>query len=368
MNRENELTEGIQLLNNSKLCSNHLNARSLGSNAPGSGNSNNNNNVGGPLMSVTASQLNGQAGALSNSSSSSSSSSTSGRNSVTGYPGAGSSSGTTDGTALLGSSTSHFNQFNPTSMDMDFDLFPTSSLDMDGSSGFYFSDAVRPESRTSQASGSQMQTGQAGSRPPSQPNASSASPQGGQASVAVPAHCSPLRAFSPSTAHAFGNSFSFSPLHESQTASLGSTPSGNLQQPSPLEQQRSIGPVQVKQEHDQQQQQQSQSSLVSTESGRLRNLLTKGSSTSDDSCQDNATAGCPGQSATDADKSGQNRILKILLNQQDEDDYHSSDFAGSKCMRSCASQPVQIKTEFKTEPKTSGKSGNNMLLQVCLIY
>jgi hypothetical protein len=74
-------------------------------------------------------------------------------------------------------------------------------------------------------------------------------------------------------------------------------------------------------------------------------LLTKGPSASDDN-QDNAN--------NDTDNQSKNQILKILLNQQDEDDYHSEH---------------KVRTGPSSMPKPSiehSKSslGNNMLLQV----
>ncbi|XP_032453114.1 nuclear receptor coactivator 3 isoform X10 [Nasonia vitripennis] len=165
----------------------------------------------------------------------------------------------------------------------------------------------------------------------------------------------------------------FSPLQESQSASLGgaSTPSSvqppQLQhnQPSPMDH-RSNGPSQLEPAEQQQQQQQSQpQQQVSTESGRLRNLLTKGSSASDDSCQENAsTQPGGGQAGPEADKPSQtNRILKILLNQQDEDDYHSSEHAGPKAMRNSPGQQVQPKHSPHEHKPNVGPS-NNMLLQL----
>ncbi|XP_058799179.1 nuclear receptor coactivator 3 [Phymastichus coffea] len=281
--------------------------------------SNNNNNVGGPLMSV-AGQLNG----MSTSTSSSSPAST-GR-----FPGSSSTS----------SYATSFNHFSTADIDA-FDLFPSSTLDLELDSWTPI-DNSRPDSRasnqqSSQSQSQQQQQHQSNSRPASQPNAAASSPH---------------RAFSPAT-HAFGNSFSFSPLQDTTPA-----------QPSPAMEQQRNGPSHQDTDNCQQQQSQQppqpQQPSVSTESGRLRNLLTKGSSASDDSCQDNSSTGPEG------DKPGQqNRILKILLNQQDEDEYHPSAdqhgaAASSKSTRGSPAQPM-----VKTEPsKPSVSSGNHMLLQL----
>ncbi|XP_008209567.1 nuclear receptor coactivator 2 isoform X3 [Nasonia vitripennis] len=370
--RDSDLNlEGGQLSNNSKLCSGHSSTRSA--NNSSNSNGNNNNNVGGPLMSVAGSQLNGQ---LSSSSPSAGSrSSLTSTNAGTGYPGSSGSDSSSAVNAVSSVANAAYNHFNPSGMDLGFDLgFPHSSLELDSSTPYWACEPVRSESRTSQVSVQsqhQQQQHGPGSRPPSQPNAtaSSASP-----AAVVPAHCSsPLRAFSPNAANAFSNSFPFSPLQESQSASLGgaSTPSSvqppQLQhnQPSPMDH-RSNGPSQLEPAEQQQQQQQSQpQQQVSTESGRLRNLLTKGSSASDDSCQENAsTQPGGGQAGPEADKPSQtNRILKILLNQQDEDDYHSSEHAGPKAMRNSPGQQVQPKHSPHEHKPNVGPS-NNMLLQL----
>ncbi|XP_076655238.1 uncharacterized protein LOC143360357 isoform X9 [Halictus rubicundus] len=90
-----------------------------------------------------------------------------------------------------------------------------------------------------------------------------------------------------------------------------------------------------------------QNSVVSTDSGRLRNLLTKGASASEDS-QDNTN--------NDSNSQNKHKILKILLDQQDEDDFHPE-------------HNIKVRTSPSTVPKPSmehSKStlGNNMLLQL----
>ncbi|XP_031827590.1 uncharacterized protein LOC116424817 isoform X8 [Nomia melanderi] len=92
-----------------------------------------------------------------------------------------------------------------------------------------------------------------------------------------------------------------------------------------------------------------ENSVVSTESGRLRNLLTKGASASEDS-QDNTN--------NDSNNQNKHKILKTLLNQQDEDDFHPE-------------HNNKVRTSSSNVPKPSmehSKSthGNNMLLQKLL--
>jgi hypothetical protein len=318
-----------------------------------SSNGNNNNNVGGPLMSVT-SHLNGQVGGLNTTSSTSSGG---GRSSVANY----SASNSEVSTASVG-----FNHFHAGSMDLEFDLFPSSTLELDGTSGFWTVEGGRSESRTTQVGPPSQQqqqpqqltqSQQSSSRPASQPNAASNSPSS-QANTVVPAHCSPLRAFSPSTSHAFSNSFPFSPLQEPQTANLSSIGVPSALQSSPMDH-RSNGSGQESEQHLL-----PQNNMVSTESGRLRNLLTKGNNATEDSCQESTSAGSSGQVGTEADKPSQtNRILKILLNQQDEDDYNSAEHSGTKSLRNSPGQSVQSKS-IQHEHKPNIGPGNNMLLQV----
>lgn len=358
--RDNDLMpiESGQLSNN-KVCSGHPSNRC--SNNSNNNNGNNNNNVGGPLMPVA--HLNGQVSGISARMAVSHAATSS--NSIafnTGGTGGGNSSGGgSDSCNPLTLSTSGGNPFNHFSgnMDLEFELFPSSTAwDLDNSAGW----GDRPESRAS---------GPSNSRPSSQPAPTSPSPQGTFSnSAAVISHCSPLRAFSPtavSTAHAFSNSFPFSPLQETtQTSTLSSnvssmtTNGGNV---SGVGSNTTTTTIKRTEENNKSGCPTSNSSstmdnttarttsavetqnnsTISTESGRLRNLLTKGPSASEDS-QDN----------TNNDSDQKHRILKILLNQQDEDDYHSEH---------------KVRTSPSNMPKSSmehSKSsfGNNMLLQV----
>ncbi|XP_020277820.1 nuclear receptor coactivator 1-like isoform X10 [Pseudomyrmex gracilis] len=88
------------------------------------------------------------------------------------------------------------------------------------------------------------------------------------------------------------------------------------------------------------------SSVVSMESGRLRNLLTKGPSASEDS-QENTN--------NDSDNPNDHRILKILLNQQDEDDYHTEHKIRSTI-------PSNVPKSNMEHSKSS--LGNHMLLKL----
>jgi len=362
-------------LSNNKVCSGHSSNRCA--NNSNNNNGNNNNNVGGPLMSVA--HLNGQVSGISargmaTTSTSSNSIAFNAGNSGGNNSGGGGSDSCNPLTSLSTSTGNPFNHFSG-NMDLEFELFPSSTWDLDSSAGW----ADRPESRAS---------GPPNSRPSSQPAPTSPSPQGTFSNSAVTSHCSPLRSFSPTTVsgtHSF-NSFSFSSLQDStQTSTLSnnavsgvSTNSGNGSAGSGSGVASSgSGPgnvvtTSVKRTEESNNKsgcptsnsgassildsggttktssaniETQNNSVVSTESGRLRNLLTKGPSASDDS-QDNAN--------NDTDNQSKNQILKILLNQQDEDDYHSEH---------------KVRTGPSNMPKPSiehSKSslGNNMLLQV----
>lgn len=371
--------EGGQLSNN-KLCSGHSSNRCA--NNSNNNNGNNNNNVGGPLMSVA--HLNGQVSGISARSMAAAAAShvATSSNSITvsaGGAASGNSSGSDSCNPLTSLSATAGNTFNhfPGNVELDFNFFPTSTWNLD-SAGW----TDRPESRAS---------GPSNSRPPSQPApTASPSPQGTTfSSSAVAPHCSPLRPFSPTTvsaAHTFSNSFPFSPLQEStQTATLsntaiggvgsnnggsaGSTTTGGNATTKRTEEtnksgcpnntsaggnstmdsatvrtssnnSNSSGSAAITAVETQ------NNSVVSTESGRLRNLLTKGPSASEDS-QDNTNS--------DSDNLNKHRILKILLNQPDEDDYNSEH---------------KMRTSPSNMPKSSSMEhsklslGNNMLLQV----
>ncbi|XP_008555472.1 nuclear receptor coactivator 3 isoform X4 [Microplitis demolitor] len=91
----------------------------------------------------------------------------------------------------------------------------------------------------------------------------------------------------------------------------------------------------------------SQSSLSSSgDSGRLRNLLTRNHVSNDDT-QDSSN--------NDSENQNEHRILKILLNQQDEDDYHSEHSAKVRSNTGIAPKPAA---------EHSKSLGNNMLLQL----
>ncbi|XP_046605216.1 putative uncharacterized protein DDB_G0291608 isoform X9 [Neodiprion virginianus] len=92
-----------------------------------------------------------------------------------------------------------------------------------------------------------------------------------------------------------------------------------------------------------------QNCAVSTESGRLRNLLTKGASTSDEN-QDNTNN-------TVSDNQNKHRILKTLLKETDDEDLHLD--IDNKKVRPSNSGISKSSTDHS---KTS--SGNNMLLEL----
>lgn len=361
--------EGGQLSNN-KVCSGHSSNRCA--NNSNNNNGNNNNNVGGPLMSVT--HLNGQVSGISARGMAVTAATSS--NSIafnTGSAGGGGGDSCNPLTSLSTSTGNPFNHFS-SNMDLEFELFPSSTVwDLDSSAGW----TDRPESRAS---------GPPNSRPPSQPSPTSPSPQGTFSnSTLMPMGPS----LSPSVAPTFSNSFPFSPLQETtQTATLsnaassvntnGSSNAGSSGLSSSV---GGVGsntvPAAIKRTEDSNKSGcptsnsgggastmdsatsrtsnavttavETQNSVVSTESGRLRNLLTKGPSASEDS-QDNTN--------NDSDNQ-KHRILKILLNQQDEDDYHSE----HKVRTSPSNMPKP-----SMEHSKSSLGNNNMLLQVNRLF
>ncbi|XP_043275329.1 nuclear receptor coactivator 2-like isoform X12 [Venturia canescens] len=430
---DNDLTasEGGQLSNN-KMCSGHSSNR-CASNS-NNNNGNNNNNVGGPLMSIG--HVNGQVSGLSggrsggvgitSSCTTSSSVSVVGGGGCVGSSGGGNGAGTTNSTISFGSvdnsnnsigsliPNNQYNQFT-SGMDLGFELFPSSTWDLAGSSNAWPTNDNRPESRDSGCGGQTI------SRPPSQPNVQTPSPQGTYSSsntAIIPSHRSPMRPYSPSinvnvATHNFSNSFPFSPLQESQSGmsntsvpivnANGANPAGAAVLPgssgpssvpgppnptgnglpgtstsasnSIIPGNNIVGPSTSKRHednknsnnsstpmnihgnvshdvnnptsHSSQACHETQNSVVPTESGRLRNLLTKRTSVSDDN-QDTSN--------NDNDNQNEHRILKILLNQPDEDDYHSEH---SNKLRT---SPSNLNKSNVEHPKPS--LGNNMLLQL----
>lgn len=387
--------EGGQLSNN-KVCSGHSSNRCANNS---NNNGNNNNNISAPLMSVA--HLNGQVSGISArgmtaTASHAATSSNSAVFSTASTNNAGSGTGSTGSDPLTSLSTSTSNPYNHFSgpMDVEFD-FLQSNWESLVETGPGWTD--RPESRAS---------GPPNSRPPSQPApTASPSPQGATFSnSAVPSHCSPLsHPFSPVNAgHAFSNSFPFSPLQETASTLSGNAASsiganggssggngsgktggtnGNVATTTIKKEEASksgcpnnnsvgggsnsgnsgaggggnsgsgttmdsatgktnnsnnaVTAVEAQ-----------NNNVVSTESGRLRNLLTKGPSASEDS-QDNTNS--------DADNQNKHRILKILLNQQDDDDYHSE--------HKVRTSPSNMSKSGNMEHSKSSL-GNNMLLQV----
>ncbi|CAD6227526.1 GSCOCG00001209001-RA-CDS [Cotesia congregata] len=286
---------------------------------------------------------------------------------------------TSDSCNSLGPATTNNPFNNYSNVDLELEFFPNSSWELDSSSGC--ADNTRPESRN---------TGPSNSRPPSQP-APSSSPQAAfTTNSTVTSHCSPLRAYSPTTmigAHSFSNSFSFSPLQDSPTSLLSvpgvtngggngntsastsasgtsigkdtrgcSTPSSHsidsIGSTAAASSSNAVSPVVsmsgsnvgVNTSTNLMTTPESQSSLSSTaDSGRLRNLLTRNHVSNDDT-QDSSN--------NDSENQNEHKILKILLNQQDEDDYHSEHSA-------------KVRSNIGIGPKPAAEhSGNNMLLQL----
>ncbi|XP_011314161.1 nuclear receptor coactivator 2 isoform X5 [Fopius arisanus] len=358
-------SEGGQL-SNSKVCSGHSSNNSANNSINNNGN--NNNNVGGPLMSVV--HVNGQVSGITGRSMSNTSGQFMSDNSL----------GTQNS-----STTNPFHQFTSND-DLEFDIFENSPWNLDSSSC-----ADRPESRNTVPSNS---------RPPSQPNPTSPSPQSTyttSGAVGV-SHCSPLQAYSPSSmmgGHTFSNTFPFSPLQESSSllggvingkdtiggtsTSSGQSASASISAPStpPITSCTTISvtsgtssttslstiaatqstittmtnsaviPVSIPTTNlmttvD-------NSSLGSGDSGRLRNLLTKGVSASSDETQD--------MSNNESEIQNQNnRILKTLLNQQDDEEYPCENPAKLRSSPSVQAKPIG--------EHSKSTLGNHMLLQL----
>ncbi|XP_015108589.1 nuclear receptor coactivator 2 isoform X6 [Diachasma alloeum] len=247
--------------------------------------------------------------------------------------------------------------------------------------------ADRPESRNTVPSNS---------RPPSQPNPTSPSPQStytSSSAVAV-SHCSPLQAYSPSSmmgAHTFSNTFPFSPLQESSSLiggvingkdtvggtsnASGQSGTASLSAPStpPITSCTTISVTSGTSSSTTASTQSTlttmtssavtpatipttnlittvdNSSLGSGDSGRLRNLLTKGVSASSEETQDMANSETEMQNQN-------NRILKTLLNQQDDEEYPCENPVKLRSSPSVQSKPIA--------ELSKSTLGNHMLLQL----
>ncbi|XP_008193624.1 nuclear receptor coactivator 2 isoform X3 [Tribolium castaneum] len=219
----------------------------------------------------------------------------------------GSDSSTASSNALMNAGNASFTPY--IDNDFPFDIFPTSTFELEPSGWT----EARPDSRQSATPVSTPTP-----RPPSNPAYSPAT------TVAQ----SPLAPFvtqpSPSTPAApnpYTSTFSFSPLSEQNY---------NVEEPKDTK-------ANVLDE----------ASSMMADSARLRNLLTKPPTVAD-------------SSANDADGRNKNRILKGLLNQQDEDDNRNDNRAsprGGLISRGAVAGPSEL-------PKTSTAGGNNMLLQL----
>lgn len=346
-------------------------------------------------MSVT--QLNGQLSAMGSSvrgltlaaTSSSSSTSAATVSQHIGGMSFGGSGDTCSSLNTLSGASNPFNHFSSSSMDMEFQqLFEGNAWDQLDGSASWPGGPDRPESRNS---------GAANSRPPSQPQSSPSSqhssnfPPSNSNNAAT--NCSPLgRDYSPTRANlahqnaaqSFNNSsFPFSPMqdsqpgtaasagmsangggkrHEDPTKAAGATSnSGAVDRQSPGIARTATPTAATDGPHHHQR---NSSSVVPMEpSGRLRNLLIKGN------VVPNASGGSgagddnnhEGMSNDDENK---HKILKTLLNQQDEDEYGakmriSPGNSGSKAM-----QPKTPGSEQSKQP--SSVTNNMMLLQVII--
>ncbi|KAF5290781.1 hypothetical protein FQA39_LY14624 [Lamprigera yunnana] len=250
--------------------------------------SGNNGGVGGPLMT---SVLNGARNGAP----------TSSANDIT---------NTSVSTALLNTNSS-YTTF-PLDSDYNFDIFPSSTWELESSTNW---NEVRPESRQSVNSVSTPTP-----RPPSV-SAYSPVPNVAQSPLAqFVTQASPTPVPNPPTpANPYSSNFPFSPGTES-----------NFQMEEPKDTKANVL---------------EEASTMMAESGRLRNLLTKPPNSMD--------------SSNDSDNKNKNRILKGLLNQQDDDENKSDSRSSPRGLgvRSTLSSTLD-------SMKNANAGGNNMLLQL----
>lgn len=222
---------------------------------------------------------------------------------------------TSTNTTLLNTNSS-FTTF-PLDSEFNFDIFPTSTWELESSTTW---NETRPESRQSVTSVSTPTP-----RPPSAPAYSPAAtvPQSPLAQFVT--QPSPTTVPNPPTpANPYSSNFPFSPLTESN--------------------------FQMEEQKDTKGNVLEESSPVTTESGRLRNLLTKPPNSMD--------------SSNDSESKNKNRILKGLLNQQDEDENKNDSRSSPRGLgnRSGPSDAAKV---------AAAGGGNNMLLQVryvCIVF
>lgn len=246
--------------------------------------------------------------------------------------------------------------------DLEFDIFENSPWNLDSNSC-----ADRPESRNTVPSNS---------RPPSEVNPGSPQATYTSSTGAGASHCSPMHPYSPSSmigGH-FSNSYPFSPLQESSSLlggvingkeTIGGSSAASAPGTPPMTTTTTTSGTSSSTAMTLANSQTTSSTITMTpttptipsnmmsgdnaiggDSGRLRNLLTKGVSASSEENQD--------MTSNESDMQN-NRILKTLLNQQDDEEY-TCDNPGK--LRSSPSVQKPIAEHSKST------LGNHMLLQV----
>lgn len=224
--------------------------------------------------------------------------------------------------------------------DFNLDLFPSTTWNELDSTAW--TETTRPDSRQSVTPVSTPTP-----RPPSAPAYSPA----GVAAAGTNVAQSPLASFvtqpsptvaNPSTSatNPYGSNFPFSPINESTFS---------------MDEQQKDTKVNVIEE----------SSLA--DSARLRNALLKPQNTTTSSTTTTTTSTTTTtttDSVTDAESRNKNRILKGLLNQQDDDECNRSNNDNRNSPRVTANKSSMGVTVAAELPKNSACGGNNMLLQV----
>ncbi|KAF2881852.1 hypothetical protein ILUMI_24316 [Ignelater luminosus] len=214
--------------------------------------------------------------------------------------------------ALLNAANSSFTTF-PLDSDFSFDLFPTSTWEVESSSNWN----ERPESRQSVTSVSTPTP-----RPPSAPAYSPAATVAQSPLAQFVTQPSPTTVPNPPTpANPYSSSFPFSPIADNfQMEEQKDTKANVLEEASTM--------------------------ISMADSGRLRNLLTKPSNSMD--------------SSNDSENKNKDRILKTLLNRPDEDE-NKSDSRNSPRGLGGRGSLLGSSDSSKT---TSAAGGNDMLRQL----
>ncbi|KAK9888472.1 hypothetical protein WA026_000721 [Henosepilachna vigintioctopunctata] len=228
--------------------------------------------------------------------------------------GVGSDSSTTSSTnTLLSGNATSYTTFNIEN-DFNFDMFPSSTWELDSTSW----PEARPDSRQSVTPVSTPTP-----RPPSNPSFSPVTSVAQSPLANFVAHSSPTIPNPPTPANPYNNNFPFSPLTDQNYT---------------IEEQKDTKANVLE-----------EATSMMADSNKLRNLLTKP--------PNNPIV----DSANDNDNRNKNRILKGLLNQQDEDDCRNDSRASPRGMIGRVSMPGPSELP-KNSSLSSGR--NNMLLEL----